>query len=293
MSWAAHQFETYAIHAHLPRRWAIQTSYLAIVIGDQIPDFVAKFWVYGFDLGGRHYGAAEPFKFHRGWPGAGFTHSLGFALLIAGLVWWFTRSRGWTAGLLLGMAAHSITDINDSVGTMLAFPFSTENFSIGTWAYAATPGGKYLDARAYFSSLGLVMDALWLGILLLTPKVLSERWWRDVVVPADARVWTWLGRRFPDRVLLAVYRATFFYGLTRMIAWTSWAHVLEPDPLRGMDLSWTGPHWIPAFTLSDLSPWVSLAVAVVFAAAIISVVSRILGPTRRDDPEIERATLAD
>ncbi len=164
MSWAAHQFETYAIQAHLPKRWAGRISYLALVAGDQTPDFVAKFWVYGFDIGGRHYGASEPYKFHRGWPGAGFSHSLGFAVLVAGLIYLFTKSRGWSAGVLLGMAAHSITDINDTVGTMLAFPFSTENFSIGTWAYAATPGGKYLDARAYYSSFGFVMDALWLVI---------------------------------------------------------------------------------------------------------------------------------
>ena len=111
-----------------------------------------------------------------------------------------------SAGLLLGMAAHSITDINDTVGTMLAFPFSTENFSIGTWAYAATPGGKYLDARAYYSSFGFVMDALWLVILLLSWRVLTERYWREVIVPADPKVWAWMGRRLPQRALLAAYR---------------------------------------------------------------------------------------
>lgn len=284
MSWAAHQFETYAIQAHLPKRWAGQVSFLAIVAGDQLPDFVAKFWVYGFDIGGRHYGAEEPFKFHRGWPGAGFSHSLGFALLVAGLIWFFTRSRGWTAGVLLGMAAHSITDINDTVGTMLAFPFSTENFSIGTWAYAATPGGKYLDARAYYSSFGFVMDALWLVILLMSWKVLTERYWREVIVPADPKVWAWMGRRMPQRVLLAAYRATFFYGLCRLIAWTSWAHLLHPDRLRGWNLTWGGPDWIPSFKLSDVSPWVALLVAIGFGVAIVVAVGRILGPTDDDAP---------
>jgi membrane-bound metal-dependent hydrolase YbcI (DUF457 family) len=291
MSWAAHQFETYAIQAHLPKRWAGRISYLAIVAGDQIPDFVAKFWVYGFDIGGTHYGAEEPFKFHRGWPGAGFSHSLGFAVLVCGLVYLVTRSRGWSAGLLLGMAAHSITDINDTVGTMLAFPFSTENFSIGTWAYAATPGGKYLDARAYYSSFGFVMDALWLVILLLTWRVLTERYWREVVVPADPKVWAWLGRRFPERALLAVYRATFFYGLTRMIAWTSWAHLLHPDRLRGWDLTWGGPDWIPAFRLSDTSNLATVCIALGFAVAIVLAVGRILGPG--DEDAAPPATLTD
>jgi len=277
MSWAAHQFETYAIQAHLPKRWVGRVSYLAIVAGDQTPDFVAKFWVYGFDIGGKHYGATEPYKFHRGWPGAGFSHSLGFALLMAGLIYVFTKSRGWSAGVLLGMAAHSITDINDTVGTMLAFPFSTENFSIGTWAYAATPGGKYLDARAYYSSFGFVMDALWLAILLFSWHVLTERYWREEIVAADPKVWAWLGRRLPPRALLAVYRATFFYGLCRLIAWTSWAHLLHPDRAKGWDLSWGGPDWIPSFSLTHTSAWGAAAVSVAFTAAIILAVSRIIG----------------
>lgn len=282
MSWAAHQFETYAIQAHLPKRWSGRISYLAIVTGDQIPDFVAKFWVYGFNIGGKHYGAAQPYKFHRGWPGAGFSHSLGFAVLVAGLMYLLTRSRGWSAGVLLGMAAHCITDINDTVGTMLAFPFSTENYSIGTWAYAATPGGKYLDARAYYSSFGFVMDALWLVILLTSWKVLSERYWREVIVPADPKAWTWMGRRMPHRALLAAYRATFFYGLCRMVAWTSWAHVLHPDPLRGWDLTWGGPDWIPAFSLTHTSAWGAAGVALAFSVAIVIGVSKILGPDDRD-----------
>jgi membrane-bound metal-dependent hydrolase YbcI (DUF457 family) len=289
VSWAAHQFETYAIQAHLPKRWVGRISYLAIVVGDQTPDFVAKFWVYGFDYGGKHYGATEPYKFHRGWPGAGFSHSLGFAVLVAALVYLCTKSRGWSAGLLLGMAAHSITDINDTVGTMLAFPFSTENFSIGTWAYAATPGGKYLDARAYYSSFGFVMDALWLVILLLSWRVLTERYWREEIVPADPKVWAWMGRRLPQRALLAAYRATFFYGLCRLVAWTSWAHLIHPDRLRGWDLTWGGPDWIPAFSLTETSAWTAVAVSVGFAVAIVVAVGRILGPA----PDPERATAID
>lgn len=293
MSWAAHQFETYAIQAHLPKRWTGRISYLAIVAGDQTPDFVAKFWVYGFDIGGRHYGAAEPYKFHRGWPGAGFSHSLGFALLVAGLVYLFTKSRGWSAGVLLGMAAHSITDINDSVGTMLAFPFSTENFSIGTWAYAATPGGKYLDARAYYSSFGFVMDAFWLLVLLASWQVLTERYWREVIVPADLTAWAWLARRLPQRCLLAAYRATFFYGICRLVAWTSWAHLLHPDSLRGWDLRWGGPDWIPSFSLTHTSAWTAALVAVAFAVAIVLAVSRILGPGPGEEPDTELALLPD
>jgi membrane-bound metal-dependent hydrolase YbcI (DUF457 family) len=280
VSWAAHQFETYAIQAHLPKRWQGKVSYLAIVVGDQLPDFVAKFWVYGFDYGGKHYGSAEPFKFHRGWPGAGFSHSLGFAALVATIIWLTTKSKPWTAGVILGMAAHSITDINDTVGTMLAFPFSTENFSVGTWAYAATPGGKYLDARAYYSSFGFAMDVLWLVILLASWWVLTDRYWREEIVPADAKVWAWLDRRVPKRVQLAIYRATFFYGICRLVAWTTWAHVLHPDNLRGWDLHWGGPSWIPAFKLTHHSALFGLAVAILFAVAICLIVDLILRDRR-------------
>jgi membrane-bound metal-dependent hydrolase YbcI (DUF457 family) len=241
-------------------------SFLAIVAGDQLPDFVAKFWTYGVTINGVHYGASEPSQFHRGWPGAGFSHSIAFGLAIAGLVYLLTKSKPWFIGMLLGTAAHVLVDINDSVGTMMLFPLSTINFSIDTWAYAATvEGGRYLDAAAYYSSLGLVMDVAWLVIVLLSWRVLTGAYWREVVVPADPKVWAWLGRRMPDRVLLALYRATFFYGLTRLVAWSTWAHLLED---YRFDLSWGGPAWIEQVSLDEVPIAVTLALTVVLAGAV-------------------------
>ena len=43
--------------------------------------------------------------------------------------------------------------------------------------------------------------------------------------------------------LLVFYRAAFFYGTSRWIAWTIWAHVIHHYPY---DLSWGGPHWVQA-----------------------------------------------
>ena len=80
MSWSAHQFESYVLQKHFGR--TITISYLAIVVGDMIPDSFTKVWVYGFNVGGTHYGVEEPADFHRGWPGAGFTHSLLFGAVI-------------------------------------------------------------------------------------------------------------------------------------------------------------------------------------------------------------------
>lgn len=286
MSWAAHQFESYAIQAHLPKRWQGRISFLAIVAGDQLPDFFAKFWTYGFTINGTHYGADVPHEWHRGWPGAGLTHSIGFGLLFATVFWLLTKNRAWTLGLILGVSAHAIVDINDSVGAMLAFPVSTENFSIGTWAYAATvEGGKYLDAAAYYSSLGFVMDSIWLCIALLSWRVLTVDYWRNTIVPADPRVWAWLGRRFPERVLIAFYRATFFYGLTRMIAWTSWAHIVHDHP---WDLSWGGPYWMPQVQLSDLHPLVVLGTAAVMACAVYVLIDVIIRRSTRAAAEPAR-----
>ena len=290
MSWAAHQFETYAIQAHLPKRWLGKVSYLAIVAGDQLPDFIAKFWVYGFDIGGKHYGARVPHEFHRGWPGAGFSHSLFLGFVLLGAWLWFTRrkpwSKAWGVGFLLGFAAHCLTDINDSVGTMLLFPFSTDNFSVGTWAYAATvKGGKYFDGAAYYSSFGFVMDAVWLVIVLLSWRVLTREYWRTRIVPADPRVWAWLGRRFREPVLLAIYRATFFYGLCRLFAWTVWAHLLDGG--QGWDLVWGGPRWVTSVHLAQLPSVVVLGTVAVLLAGVCLVADLIL---RREEPELTGAS---
>lgn len=249
MSWAAHQFETYVLQKHLGE--AASISYLAIVAGDAAPDFFSKVWVYGVTIDGRHIGASDPANFHRGWPGAGFTHSLAFGVVLALVFWLVARPRPWASswalGLLVGQWAHAITDINDSKGTMLLFPFTTHGFSIGTWAYGAQVG-KYADAAAYYSSLGLAMDLLWLVLVLCTWRVLTRDYFTRIVRAGDPVAWGWLGRWLPDHALLAVYRAMFVYGVARMISWTTWAHALEE---YAWDMSWTGPGWLPQVAPSE------------------------------------------
>jgi membrane-bound metal-dependent hydrolase YbcI (DUF457 family) len=276
MSWAAHQFEIYAVGAHLPKKMRGKISFFGIYFGDFTPDFLSKFWVYGFTINGRRYGSEIPHQWHRGWPGMGFTHTLFLGVIAAALVWSWRRNRAFTIGYLLGFAAHALTDINDSVGTMLLFPFVTLNWTVQTWAYAATKdGGKYLDAAAYYSSLGLVMDVFWLIVVLCSWRVLTREHWRTEVVPADARTWAWLGRFLPERGLLALYRATFFYGLCRMISWSTWAHVVATPTIDGvqrrgypLDLSWTGPWWIGARSLPHVNPWIVLPVTLALLALV-------------------------
>jgi len=242
MSWAAHQFEGYIAQRHFGKHVAI--SYLAIVVGDQAPDFITKYWVYGINLGFAKFGTSNPAQFHRGWPGAGFTHSLLFGVVLAGIVYAFTRNQAWFVGMVIGTSLHVLTDITDTAGTLVLFPLSTENITIGMWKYGAA-GGRYRDAAAYYSSLGFVMDAAWFVIALFNWRVLTERYFRTVVRPADP-VWGWLGRRMPDIALLALYRAMFFYAGCRVVAWVTWAHAVEHYP---WDLRWGGPSFVEGINL--------------------------------------------
>jgi hypothetical protein len=273
MSWAAHQFEYYALQGHLPKRWVGQISFLAIVAGDQSCDLVGKVWTYGFDLGGRHYGPEQPSLWHRGWPGLGVTHTLLWAFVAAGLVYVCTRSRPWTLGILLGVAIHAMTDITDSVGTMLAFPFSSTNFSVGAWAYAATAEGKLLDAAAYYSSWGFLADTIWLILALTAWRCLTREAWRRDVVGADPRAWAWLGRWMPERALVTLYRAWFIYAVTRLVAWTAWAHVLNDFE---WDLRWGGPSWIPKAVLSHPDPTAAVVAVLCSAVVVYVAVSQLL-----------------
>jgi len=240
MSWAAHDFETYVIQKHL----GIRVSYLAIFFGTYVPDAFTKWYVYGFTRGPFNLRADHPAQFHRSWPGAGFTHSIFFIGCVAFTVWLVTHRRSWAKpwalGILAGGLAHITTDTADSLGTMLLWPFWTGNVSIGMWAYAAE-AGRYDDAGAYYSSLGVVMDFAWLVIVLVHFQVFRERYFRSVIVTADPWVWGQLGRVFPQPVLLALYRASMFYGVTRLLFWTAWAHIANDYQ---WDLSWGGPDWI-------------------------------------------------
>ncbi len=269
MSWAAHQFEIYAGENHLPKRLQGKVSFFAIYLGDFMPDFLAKFWVYGFTIGGTHYGATNPHRRHRGWPGMGFTHTAFLGLLITAVIWMWKRNPNWAIGFILGYAAHALTDVNDSIGTMLLFPFSLDNFSVGTWAYAATiEGGKYYDGAAYYSSLGFVMDSFWLVVVLCSWRCLTRDYWKQRIVPADTKAWGFFGRFLSEDGLLALYRATFFYGVCRMVAWTTWAHLIANPNIvlpNGVtrtfdsypwDLSWGGPWWVTSVELNQVNPWI-------------------------------------
>ena len=156
-----------------------------------------------------------------------------------------TRSRAWFVGLVIGSAAHVLTDTFDSVGTMLFFPFTTQHYTIGMWAYASQQG-RYGDAAAYYSSLGGVWDFFWLCLAAGGWRVFSAGYFTSVVEPNDG-AWHWLRRRFNlrDTAVLAMYRAYFVYGGCRIFAWFAWARLRRHAPL---DWSWGGPFWVQVTT---------------------------------------------
>jgi hypothetical protein len=238
MSWAAHEFENYFIQKHV----GLKASFLAVMLGTMIPDLFTKSLVYA-----QHDDVAQ---FHRGWPGVGFTHSLMFGVVFAVLVLVVTRSRGWALGVLIGQWAHVATDIADTAGVMPFFPFSTEPVTISMWKHAAAEG-RYGDAAAYYSGLGGVWDLFWfVVVLLLCSQTLKRSYFRDVIVPADPRVWGWMHKtlRLPEHALLLIYRGLLFYGFARMLAWFLYARFDAKTPFQPV---WGGPEYVAGNDLSD------------------------------------------
>jgi membrane-bound metal-dependent hydrolase YbcI (DUF457 family) len=241
MSWVAHDLEPYVFQRKLGKGAAI--SFVALVLGSWGPDLVTKWFVYGTNVVGFHLKAADPVQFHRGWPGAGFTHSLTFGLVLALLVHLLTRSTPWAIGLMLGIWLHSLSDTGDTVGSMLLFPW-TRHFSLGAWAY--TPqSGRLVDAAAYYSGLGFVWDAIWVAAALASWRILRRTYFHERIAPTDG-FWAWSGRRLSEDALLALYRGAMFFGVCRFAVWMLWAHVLHHYPL---DPTWGGPHWAHAVRL--------------------------------------------
>jgi membrane-bound metal-dependent hydrolase YbcI (DUF457 family) len=268
MSWAAHELESYVVAKHLKAR----ISFMAVLLGCLLPDLFTKLPVYGISIGSFTLKASDAHLYHRGWPGVGFTHTLMFGIVVAGLVLWATKSRAWFLGLLIGSAAHVLTDVFDSVGTMVFFPFTTQHYTTGMWAYAAQQG-RYGDAAAYYGSLGGVWDLFWLVVVLTGFRVLSAKHFFTVIVNDDP-AWGWLKRklRLSNTALLALYRCYFVYGACRIFSWFLWARIRAHAP---MDYSWGGPYWVEKVS-SHYGPWQEVLLNTIVGAAGLTLTSYVL-----------------
>lgn len=255
MSWAAHEFENYFIQRHV----GVKASFLGICAGTFAPDLFTKPFVYH---------ASNAAQFHRGWPGVGFTHSLTFGLVVSVVVLGLTRSRRWALGILIGAWAHVLTDAGDTAGVMPFFPFSTANVSVGMWKHTAGVG-RLGDGAAYYSSLGGVWDLFWLAmVVLFARKVLTDEYFRRVVLPADEKVWSWLQRRLrlTHNGLLVLYRAYFLYGLSRLIAWFLYARFEAKTPFEPI---WGGPAYAPGVDLSTMS-WLEVTIRTLIGGVLFA-----------------------
>ena len=141
MSWAAHDLEPYVIQKELGKR----VAFVPLLIGSYAPDLATKWFVYGITLAGVELKADNPAQFHRGWPGFGFTHSLTFGVVVGLLLYAIWRNEVVAYSFVIGQWAHALTDVGDTVGTMLFFPFTDHLFAAGAWAYAGQTG-RYTDA---------------------------------------------------------------------------------------------------------------------------------------------------
>ena len=244
MSWVSHDMEPYVIQRYMGNA----VAFVPLLIGSYAPDLATKWFVYGITVFGVEVGADDPARFHRGFPGVGFTHTPFFGIVLAGLVYLVWRNKLWALSLMLGIWVHAFTDVCDSLGAMLAFPFSTHIYSIGLWPYAAE-AGRLGDAAAYFSGPALVWDGIWILLAIASWRVLTREYFREVIVPTDP-FWDWAGRRLPEVALLALYRTSFFYGIARWSAWLLWAHVIGT---YAFDLTWGGPHWQPGVQNDELN----------------------------------------
>jgi hypothetical protein len=132
--------------------------------------------------------------------------------------------------------------------------------------------------------------------------VLTRDHWRTQIVPADARIWAWFGRWLPERGLIALYRATFFYGICRMISWSLWARLFADAKKyadfdvtsRGfpIDLSWTGPYWLDARSLGHVNPWIAYPAALTLLGLLYLVVFRLWEPMGRKQAKVEAERLS-
>ena len=141
---------------------------------------------------------------------------------------------------MIGHWAHALTDVGDTVGTMLFFPW-TQNIHLGAWAYAGQTG-RLTDAAAYFSGLGCMWD-----LVFVVYGLINWRAAHDELLQRDDRRRRRLldeGRHgiVPSRCSLTLYRVAFFYGDVSLVAWTVWVHVASTTTRTTFIVG--RPHWV-------------------------------------------------
>jgi hypothetical protein len=94
-----------------------------------------------------------------------------------------------------------------------------------------------------------VWDGIFVVWAILGWRVLTRGYFRATVMTVDP-FWRWAGRYLSETTLVALYRASFFYGVARWTAWLICAHVVRSFTL---DLRWGGPMWVPRIYAAELN----------------------------------------
>ncbi len=238
MSWAAHDLEPYLLRAKLGA--AISVPFC--IVGSYSPDIFTKWAVYGLDFAGTKHIVDDPVQLHRGFPGVGFTHTLLFPLIIAGLIFLASKKRLWAVSFLIGAWAHVFSDTLDSVGVMVLWPLTDWHMHFDVWEYVGE-AGRRTDAIAYYTSFGGVWDAFWAVWLLARWRTLTTAVFVREIYPSDP-FWPWARRKLGMAGALAIYRASAFFGFTSIVAWTLWA-IFVNDVHNSFDWTLHGPQWAP------------------------------------------------
>ncbi|MGD9696752.1 MAG: metal-dependent hydrolase [Thermoleophilia bacterium] len=238
MSWAAHDLEPYLFRVKLGGIISLPLC----LAGSYSPDILSKWAVYGIGWSGRHKLVDDPVQLHRGFPGVGFTHSLAFGVLLAGLIYLASKNRSWALSFLLGCWAHVFSDTLDSVGVMVFFPFSDWHLHLDVWEYVGQAGRKE-DAIAYYTSLGGAWDALWAIWLAVHWRMFTSEYFHREIVPKDS-FWLWMRTKASDAAMLTLYRASAFFGVASIIGWFAWALFIN-EFHNAIDWSLGAPHWAP------------------------------------------------
>ena len=122
MHWRPNVSNTWSVGPGHENRKSAERERSVGLLGSYSPDVLTKWAVYGYGFSHHDALLSDPVKFHRGWPGAGFTHSPFYGLVVSGVIMLLTRNRVWALSYLIGAVAHDFSDTLDSVGVMILFP---------------------------------------------------------------------------------------------------------------------------------------------------------------------------
>lgn len=118
------------------------------------------------------------FLFLLGWRGfhRGFTHSLLFAFLVAGVIFILLRHRNWKIPLAYSAAflSHTILDYltSTSGGVRLFLPFDYSQYRLGLISFSELSRGLVIREMLYFSLIeALVFVPLFLSAIFIKRKI--------------------------------------------------------------------------------------------------------------------------